>query len=192
MSLLVLHSLRPEFRSLVTAALSELGGPDSPSDPLSYPSSQLEDKLPGKREPLPIPLCEGGSELLALAMFGHAQLNLPQLLHLAAAAVLKKSAEKSMVLYDCALINSDEELAEYSVTTLPGYMGVMQVCDIFVYEYLLQRTFRTGMQTFTIVNEAFGWSTCTWRSCSAPFSAASSPSTLTQSGSASYYAGWFR
>jgi len=31
-----------------------------------------------------------------------------------------------MVLYDCALINSDEELAEYSDTTLPGYMGVMQ------------------------------------------------------------------
>ena len=86
MPLLVLHSLRPEFRSLVTAALSELGGPDSPSDPLSCPSSQLEDKLPGKREPLPTPVCEGGSELLVLAMFGHAQLNLPQLLHLAAAS----------------------------------------------------------------------------------------------------------
>ena len=70
----------------MTAALSELGGPDSPSDPLSYLSSQLEDKLPGKREPLPTPVCEGGSELLVLAMFGHARLNLPQLLNLAAAS----------------------------------------------------------------------------------------------------------
>ena len=68
-----------------------------------------------------------------LAMFDRSWLYLSQ---------LQPPAEESRALYDCMLISSYEELAEYSVTTFPVNIGVRQVCDFFVYEYLLQRTFR--------------------------------------------------
>ena len=111
MSLLVLHSLTAEFRSL---------------DPLK------------------------------LLLFGRARLYLPQLLALAAAAVLQPPAEESRALYDCMLISSYEELAEYSVTTFPDNMGVRQVCDFFVYEYLLQRTFRRNIWLVQTSNSCKG------------------------------------
>ena len=114
--------LRAKSRSFMMTELSELGGPDSPSDPLKLlevllwegdlevataklglareplqltaslsacPSSQqcLRTGLSCKRDPLPTSVCEGGSELLTLAISGRLWLNLPQLLSLAAAAV---------------------------------------------------------------------------------------------------------
>ena len=159
---MALLSLRAKSRSLMTVELSELGGPDSPSDPLKLlevllwegdlevataklglareplqltaslsarPSSQqcLRTGLPCKRDPLPTSVCEGGSELLTLARFGHLWLNLPQLLVLAAAAVRQPSAGESIALFNYMLINSYEEKAEHSVTTFPDYMGVRQV-----------------------------------------------------------------